>query len=268
MSQKRTETGASQDHEPSGSYLMLAESSRGPATSPAPQAPHKHEEEQVSVFWRVFGGTILSMVALGTITLYNNIAGNIAELRTELSREREARAELVKKDEFNTRLSNQYERVRALDALKADLEGIKERVNANMSALDGFKKDSATNMEAVKRESAATADAVKKDGATLDVLKEKLLAASADLKSVREDISKLQQEAERNRLNDLERKTSRDSQAKQLDETLKELQRGLQDCREKLARLEGSRGAGTPGEVPAVPTRPVPPAETKGPGDM
>ena len=34
------------------------------------------------------------------------------------------------------------------------------------------------------------------------------------------------------------------------EETLKELQKGLQDCREKLARLEGAQPA-TPGVRPA-----------------
>ena len=53
----------------------------------------------------------------------------------------------------------------------------------------------------------------------------------------------VQQELERNKASDLERKTSRDIQAKQVEDALKELQKGLQDCREKLARLEGAKPA-------------------------
>ncbi|MFO0824343.1 MAG: hypothetical protein U0792_14720 [Gemmataceae bacterium] len=267
VAQRRIEEGECQEREDGSGILIRGEATRVAIGSHAPHVAHKNPDENVSLFWRVFGGTILSMVALGALTLYNSISSNIAELRAELSREREARAELVKKDEFNTRTTSQYERIRALDALKADLEAFKERVNANVAAVDSLKKDTATSLEAVKKDTAATSDAVKKDMATIDVLKEKSLATSSDLKSIRDEIGKLQQEVDRNRANDLERKASRDLQARQLDETLKELQKGLQDCREKLARLEGLRGVGTPGEGPAVPPRPVLPAETKGPGD-
>jgi chromosome segregation ATPase len=170
------------------------------------------------------------MVTLGAITLYNSISSNIAELRAELSREREARTELVKKDEFNSRTTTQYERIRSLDGLKAEFEGLKERVNGNAAAV-----------EAIKKEVAAGTDAVKKDAAALEVLREKFAAAVIDLKVLRDETLKLQKEQDRNQASDLERKASRDAQHKQVDEVLKELQKGLQDCREKLARLEGSR---------------------------
>jgi hypothetical protein len=187
-------------------------------------------DERVSLFWRVFGGTILSMVTLGAITLYNNISSNIAELRTELNRERDARADLVKKDEFNNRTTTQYERIRSLDGLKAEFEGLKERVNGNAATVDAIKKDAA-----------AGADAAKKDAAALEVLKEKFATAAIDLKGVRDDVAKLQKEQDRNQASDLERKLHRDAQYKHVDDVLKELQKGLQDCREKLARMEGSR---------------------------
>jgi hypothetical protein len=77
-----------------------------------------HAEERLSVFWRVFGGTILSIFALVAITLYNNLQSNINELRAELSRSNEARAELVKKEEFNARTQNVWDRVQSLQELK------------------------------------------------------------------------------------------------------------------------------------------------------
>ena len=93
-------------------------------------------------------------------------------------------------------------------------------------------------------------EAVKKDLAALEVVKEKLAGAAADLKTVRDELQKVQQELERNKASDLERKTSRDLQAKQVEEALKELQKGLQDCREKLARLEGAQPVGPPAKLP------------------
>ena len=215
----------------------------------------------MSLFWRVFGGTILSIAALGSITLYNSISTNISELRSELNRERDARAELVKKDEFNSRTSNQYERIRSFDGLKAEHEAMKERLSANAAMLDGMKKEFAPTVDAVKKDAAAlevlkerlaALEVVKKEIAGIDLIKERLTAIATDLKSSRDDLAKLQQEVERNRAGDVERKTSRDGQFKQVEETLKELQKGLQVCREKLARLEGVQPGG-PARSPLLP---------------
>jgi hypothetical protein len=233
---------------PGGNAAAVAEAAR--SASESGKAGEAQGDEKVSLFWRVFGGTILSMLTLGAITLYNNIASNIAELRAELNREREARAELVKKDEFNSRTTTQYERIRSFETVKAEIEGLKERANANAAAIDGLKKDTGANLDALRKDVGAAADAVKKDGAALDVLKEKLAAAAADLKALRDDSVKVQQEVDRNRVADLERKTSRDAQHKQFEEILKELQKGLQDCREKLARLEGARTPEPKGTTP------------------
>lgn len=232
-----------------------AESSRDRGAEP------KKEEEHISLFWRVFGGTILSIVALISITLYNNLSSGITELRAEVSREREARAELVKKDEFNTHVTAQYERMRAIDTVKVELEGLKEKVNTNTAAVDGVKRDTAVSVDAVKKDATAAADATKRDGASLEVLKERVLllegvkkdiaaleslkekvtVAAADLKTMRDDVQKLTGDVDRNKTYDLERKGVRDAQYKQVDEALKELQKGVQDCREKLARLEGAQ---------------------------
>ncbi len=254
----------------------MTEATRSANESSAPHKLEEKKDEHLSLFWRVFGGTILSMVALGFLTLYNNISANIAELRNELNREREARADLVKKDEFNTRTSTQYERIRSLEGLKAEFEGMKERANTNAAAIETLKRDATANVEAVRKEVTATTDAVKKDSATLDVLKERVVAleairkdlasldtvreklttALADVKTTRDDVQKIQQEQERNKASDLERKASRDAQHKQTEELLKELQRGLQDCREKLARLEAIQPRG--GMLPADSGTPPP----------
>lgn len=206
----------------------------------------KKEEEKLSLFWRVFGGTILSIVALVCITLYNNLQGSISDLRTELSREREARATLAKKDEVDSRIKTQYERIRAVEAFKSDIDTAKER----FAAAETSRKDLSASLDMLKKETAgievikeriAMLEGVKKDIAGLDALKEKLTAVNVDLKTVREEIQKASQEVEKNKAADLERKASRDVQAKQLDETLKELQKNVQACREKIARLEGSQ---------------------------
>jgi DNA repair exonuclease SbcCD ATPase subunit len=261
--------------------LAALETARSAAESSSKGAEAKPEEERVSLFWRIFGGTILSIVALVTITLYNNLTTSISDLRAEVSSEREARAELVKKDEYNTRVNAVYERMRGIDAVKIELEGMKEKVQSQSVAADGAKKDTAAAVEAVKKDFSASIDAMKKDTAALEVLKErvaaleavkkdiagldalkeKLAAVSADLKATRDELSKVSADVARNKTADLDRKTTRDAQYKQVDESLKELQKGLQDCREKLARLEGAKPA--PGEFPLPFSRPTPPSVAK-----
>jgi len=231
-----------------------SETLRSAAESSALAKSAVRDDEKMSLFWRVFGGTILSIVALGSITLYNGLSSNIAELRSELNRERDARAELVKKDEFNSRTSNQYERMRSFDGLKADHEALKERLSANASSLEAMKKDFAGTVDSIKKDAAAlevlkerltAVEVVKKEVAGIELLRERLTSIAADLKTHRDEVTKLHQEVERNRSGDGERKTARDAQLRQVEETVKELQKGLQICREKLARLEGAQPGGS-----------------------
>ena len=241
--------------------MTATELMRSAAETSMTKSTEVRNEEKISIFWRVFGGTILSIVALAVITLYNSISSNISDLRNEVNREREARADLVKKDEFNSRTTTQYERMRSYrqpEDRAGRLQGEDQRIPG---VLDGLKKDSTATLDGVKKEVTAASDAVKKDTAALevlkervvalesvkkelagiDLLKERLTAATTDLKAVRDNVEKLQQEVERNKASDNERKLSRDAQHKQVEDTLKELQKGLQMCREKLARLEGAQ---------------------------
>lgn len=265
-----------EERDDSGGGLTANETMRSATESAGPDKSERTSEEKISLFWRVFGGTILSIVALVSITLFNSLSSSIVELRNELNREREARAELVKKDEFNARTSTQYERMRSYEGLKVEQEGLKERINANAAALDGMKKDSAATLDAMKKDFSVTSDVVKKDAAAIDVLKERVVAlegmkkelagidllkerlttAATDLKAVREDVVKIQQEVERNKAGDNERKAARDAQFKQVEESLKELQKEMQACREKLARLEGAQ-PGTPSRGPSAPNEPA-----------
>jgi chromosome segregation ATPase len=280
--QKQDECDESERTAATSGKLVVSETLRSAAeSSGSKQAEPQKEEEHISLFWRVFGGTILSISALVIMTLYNNLSSSITDLRTELNHAQQAQADLVKKDDFNTRSTGLYERIRTLDALKADLEGLRERVTASAAAVEGVKKDTGatveglkkevgTTVEGLKKEVVGTTDLVKKDEALMEILKERLAAVeslkkdvagievlkdklattTSDVKAMRDDIAKLQQEVERNRSADLERKSSQDLQYKQVDESLKELQKGLQDCREKLARLEGAQPGTTPRPTP------------------
>ena len=274
------------------------------------------DEEKLSVFWRVFGGTLLSIGALVAVTLYNNITTTVAELRsavdranearstavndlraeiakaaevraaaindlrTDMAKAAEARAELIRKDEVQSKVTTIYERIQALQAqnttqnatltsLKTELDGLKERAAKSATDLDAAKKDFAAALDALRKDQDQTTDALKKDVAAMEGIKERLANVCADFKSVRDDLGKLQKDSDRNAAYDLERKANRDAQYKQFDEAIKALQAGVQDCREKLARMEGHYAP--PGVKPAggmtdpVPTKPTPSKSEKAP---
>ncbi|HEY2911595.1 MAG TPA: hypothetical protein VGI99_15190, partial [Gemmataceae bacterium] len=211
--------------------LAALETTRS-ASAPVPVRADKREEEKMSLFWRVFGGTILSIVALVFITLYNNLANGMGELRNDLSREREARASLARKDDIEARMKSQYDRLRAVEGFKADIEAIKERGTSNAAAAEAVRKDLGTSIDSLKKDTASievlkerivTLEGLKKEIAGIDALKEKLATLSTDLKSARDEVQKAHQELEKNKAADLERKSARDAQSKQLDETLKDL---------------------------------------------
>lgn len=266
---------------------VVAETLRAVAAAHQRDAAPK-DEEKMSLFWRVFGGTILSIVALAAITLYNSLQTGIAELRAELTREREAtaglakkedldkereaRAAFAKKDDLDSRMTKQYERIRAIEGQKADLEGLRERVAGNAAAVEAARKETAAALEAVKkdtgglellRERVAAVEAVKKEVAGLETVRERLAAVAADLKAAREEVGKVQRDIDNNRAADAERKAFRDAQAKQFEDTVKELQRAVGDCREKLARLEGAGGGPFVGPPAPKPKASAPKGEVK-----
>jgi chromosome segregation ATPase len=175
----------------------------------------KGDEEKVSVFWRIFGGTILSIVALAGITLYNNLTTNIAELRAEVSRLNEGKAEWAKKDDVQsvrTQLTTQA-------GYRGEIDSLKERAS----------------------KARAESDSLRKEVAAIEGVKEKLIALAADFKAVLDETNKIRQELAKNQAGDLSRQEFRDAQMKKLDDTVKEIQKALSEAREKIARLEGQQ---------------------------
>lgn len=209
------------------------------AQSEVAKAKPADENGGISVFWRVFGGTIVSIVALVGITLYNSINSQLSELRNEINKLNEARAELVKKDEFGTRINSTWDRVQLLQTQNNEQNA---SMRSMRTEIDGFK-------EKFTR-CGADIDAAKKDLATLEVLKEKMASLATDWKTNREDYLKMRQDVDKNLASDQERKTRRDEQYKEIDKSMKELTASFQTLQIKLARLEGATTGGKPMKTP------------------
>ncbi len=219
---KRTETDDSADR--GGSTSTMIETLRSSRDSSQPRT--KSEEDKMSVFWRVFGGTLLSIAALAAITLFNSVTGNITELRAEVSRLNESKAEWAKKDDVQT-LRTQ---VTTHAGYRAEIDSLKERAAKYRVEFDETKKEFRT-----------AHDGLRKDVGAIDSVKEKQATVALDLKVALDETMKLRQELEKNQAADLARRDIRDAQMRKLDETLKEQQKALGEAREKIARLEGQQ---------------------------
>ncbi|HEY2784755.1 MAG TPA: hypothetical protein VGJ05_07230 [Fimbriiglobus sp.] len=237
--------------------LLAAESLRPKANATSRKG---NDEERMSLFWRVFGGTILSICALVAITLFNNFSNTLTEIRADIAKLNEARADSIRKDEFNARTTNTWDRVQVVQGqvstqaatvsnLQSEIAGLKERLTKQGLDLDAVRKDSTTTADALKKDLAAydvlkerilALESLKKDFTAIDVAKEKIAALSAESKTVQDDLKKVRADVDRNVAADEERKKRRDSIQLQVDAAIKDLTKGLQDCREKLAWLEGA----------------------------
>jgi chromosome segregation ATPase len=83
--------------------LAAAETIRPKHHHPANlERPAKPDAEGgVSVFWRVFGGTILSIAVLIVITVCNQFSSSLNDLRRDLNAQVESRSDLVKKADLD-----------------------------------------------------------------------------------------------------------------------------------------------------------------------
>jgi hypothetical protein len=115
----------------------------------APPVPGKSDDEKMHIFWRVFGGAILSVAALAAFTLYNTLTSNIAELRSEVSRLNEVKAEAAKKEDVAAL------RTRA-DDNRRELDSQKERLSKYRTELDAVNKEQSAATAGVKKELMAT----------------------------------------------------------------------------------------------------------------
>lgn len=209
----------------------------GQATDEPTPAKAKKEEEGISLFWRVFGGTILSITALIVITTVNNVSATITDLRAEVAKVNEAKSEFARKDDLNA--------LRGVTTTHAgyrgEIDSLKERATKHRAGLDDVRTVLAGSIDTLRKDQAATTDTLKKDLAAMDLLKERLLVVGTELKAAREELVKVRNDVDKNQAADHERRDRRDTQMKQLDETLRELAKTLQETREKLARLEGQQ---------------------------
>ncbi len=124
----------------SNSLPIQMEVLRQSAESGKPQDSGK-EETKIPLFWRVFGGTVLSITALIVMTAYQSLSGNIAELgrqldhldtdmRKEMGRLAELNGELVRKDECETRFRGVWTQLNEIKENRKGIIEVKQRCDS------------------------------------------------------------------------------------------------------------------------------------------
>jgi flagellar biosynthesis chaperone FliJ len=124
-------------------------------------------EDKISVFWRVFGGTILSITALVVIQAYQSVSANVQDLRNDQTRIREQAVDFVKKDEFSSRTTSLWNRVQ-------ELQNLNTAISVTGNKLSGFEQQLA-NAERDRKEMQAAL-------AALHALREKDAALEKQLR--------------------------------------------------------------------------------------
>jgi hypothetical protein len=79
--------------------------------------------QKISLFWQVFGGTILSIVALIILTAYSQLTSMQTDLRREMN---QVEVDQVKKDEFSARLSVLWNSIKSLQDTSTSLLSLNE----------------------------------------------------------------------------------------------------------------------------------------------
>jgi methyl-accepting chemotaxis protein len=175
-------------------------------------------EEKISLFWRLFGGTLLSIAALVCITIYQQFNSAMGEMRTNINRLTESRADLVSLNDFNARLATLWTNLKDVQSATGTLSAVKE----HSSLLDQQVKS------------------------LQDQLNSRLQAMSASIKDLDGPLASAAALKERSALLEQQLKTA--------DEERKELGKELQQLRERLAVLEGRQAATA---TPVHPTKDV-----------
>jgi len=141
--------GDSEDR--SGQTLLASETLRNAAHRHIHRTDKAKEEGGISLFWRVFGGTIFSIVALVIITAYTQMTGTISDLRKELT---QVQADLLKKDEFNSRLTSMWNSIKELQtannsqaALNEHFKLVDQQLDKQAQSRDEERKDFQRNVE-------------------------------------------------------------------------------------------------------------------------
>jgi hypothetical protein len=125
MATEREAFDERRDEDRSSQMLLAAETLRNAAHRHIHRTdkPKGEDGGGISMFWRVFGGTIFSIVALVIITAYTTMTGNLSDLRKDLT---QVQADQLKKDDFKSSLSTLWSTIKELQTASSNQAALNE----------------------------------------------------------------------------------------------------------------------------------------------
>ena len=84
-------------------------------------------EDKLTLFWRVFGGTLISIAALVAVTVYQQFNNNLNEIRGEITQMNATHADFIKKDEFNSRSTLIWNSLKEMHTASTQVSALQER---------------------------------------------------------------------------------------------------------------------------------------------
>jgi chromosome segregation ATPase len=162
VSQNRTERNSNVLPTP-----ILAEALRQGSEAKAEDG--KDKEGSISPFWKIFGGTVLSITAMVVVTAYQGLNSTIGDLRTEvghtsqemrkeLASVSEAQAGLVKKDDVTRGSQAVWAAITELRAERDNLATLKERCSTlkeQIKAGEAERRQLAADLQKLREQKAA-----------------------------------------------------------------------------------------------------------------
>ena len=98
-------------------------------------------DDKMSVLWRVFGGTVLSIVVTLLVTVYQSVSGTLNDLRAGQSRINESQGDFVKKDELATRTTQLWTATKATAEELPTLRTRTAQMESQIRALEQDRKE-------------------------------------------------------------------------------------------------------------------------------
>ena len=140
---------------------VLAEALRAAANAPESASGDGPGEARFPAAWRLFGGTLLSIVALVVITLCQQFSTGLGDLRKDVLHLSQAQGELVKAEDCNSRLRSLWQHIKELEAERATLVALKEKsatLTERLGAAEQECKALAREIRAVRGAEVATGE--------------------------------------------------------------------------------------------------------------
>jgi hypothetical protein len=124
-----------------GAALLALEAAHGSSADRPSRRYKKNEPERSSPLWRVFGGTLLSIAALVTVTLNQQFAGILTEFRQDINRMHESLGELARKEEMSAALKDAQATASSLSALRERTSFLEQRVRGGEDERKSLTRD-------------------------------------------------------------------------------------------------------------------------------